>query len=187
MLVSGSAFSQGLISGVMERLEFGLKAGANYSDFVDAPFATDPLTGYHAGGTLNFRLSKQLSIQEDILYSLQGARSKSILSEKEDIKLHYITVPILLRFKTRFGLYVEAGAQAAMLINEDVPASAGYEKFAEKLDASAVGGIGFHSKSGVGLGLRYVYGFTKVGNKNNALVRPDFTSSTAQASIFYTF
>ena len=187
MLLSTGAFSQGLVSGVMKRLEFGIKAGAGYSDFVNANFATDPLMGYHFGATIGFKLNDRLSVQEDILYSLQGATAKSDLLGKEDIKLHYMTIPILLRYKTRSGFYVEGGAQAAMLIKEDVPGLTGDQKFARKVDAGAVGGIGFQSKMGLGVGVRYIYGFTKIGDTNNPLVKPDFTTSTAQASIFYTF
>ena len=187
MLMSTGAFSQGLVPSLMKRLEFGIKAGANYADFVHASFPTDPLTGYHFGATIGFKLNNRLSIQEDIMYSLQGAKAKSILLNDQDIKLHYMSIPILLRYKTRSGFYVEAGAQAAMLVKEDVPGLTDDQKFAKKVDAGAVGGIGFHSKIGLGIGLRYVYGFTKIGETGNTLFKPDFTTSNAQASIFYTF
>lgn len=187
MLMSTGAFSQGLVPGLMKRLEFGIKAGVGYSDFVNANFATDPLVGYHFGGTIGFKLNDRFSIQEDILYSMQGAKAKSDILGKEDIKLHYMTVPILLRYKTRSGFYLEGGAQAAMLIKEEVPGLAGDQKFAKKVDAGAVGGIGFQSKMGLGMGVRYIYGFTKIGDTGNPIIKPDFTTWTAQASIFYTF
>lgn len=187
MLTSAGAFSQGLVPGLMKKLEFGIKAGAGYSDFVNANFATDPLVGYHFGGTIGFKLNDRFSIQEDILYSLQGAKTKSDIFGKKEIKLHYMTIPILLRYKTRSGFYVEGGAQAAMLIKEDVPGLSADQKFAKKVDAGAVGGIGFHSKMGLGIGVRYVYGFTKIGDTSNPIIKPDFTTSTAQASVFYTF
>lgn len=187
MLLSTGAFSQGLVAGLKKRLEFGIKAGAGYSDFVNANFSTDPLVGYHFGGTIGFKFNDRFSIQEDILYSLQGARAKSDLLGKKDIKLHYMTIPILLRYKTHSGFYVEGGAQAAMLISEDLPGLRGDQKFAKKVDAGAVGGIGFHSKIGLGVGVRYIYGFTEIGQADNPIVKPNFTTSTAQASIFYIF
>jgi hypothetical protein len=187
MLTSAGAFSQGLVSGLKNKLEFGIKAGVGYSDFVNANFATDPLVGYHFGGTIGFKLNDRFSIREDILYSMQGAKTKSDILGKQDIKLHYMTIPILLRYKTRSGFYVEGGAQAAMLIKEDVPGLTSDQKFAKKVDAGAVGGIGFQSKMGLGVGVRYIYGFTKIGDTGNPIVKPDFTTSAAQASISYTF
>lgn len=187
VLMSAGAFSQGLVPGLMKKLEFGIKAGVGYSDFVNANFATDPLVGYHFGGTIGFKLNDRFSIREDILYSLQGAKTTSDILGKQDIRLHYMTIPILLRYRTKSGFYVEGGAQAAMLIKEDVPGLSGDQKFAKKVDAGAVGGIGFHSKMGLGIGVRYIYGLTKIGDTGNPIVKPDFTTSTAQASIFYTF
>ncbi|NRF38051.1 porin family protein [Pedobacter foliorum] len=182
----GQTKSEGFVQVLLNRLEFGIKAGANYSDFTDASFATDPLVGFHAGGTVAFKLGKNFSVQEDILFSAVGAKSNNNEFGKQDIKLYYVSVPVLFRYKTNFGLYAEAGTQASFKVKEDVAGLAGGD-FAKKLDFAATGGIGFQSKMGLGIGARYIYGLSKVGNFDASGSRNNFKNNNAQVSLFYTF
>jgi hypothetical protein len=59
--------------------------------------------------------------------------------------------------------------------------------FAKLLDLSAAGGIGYQSKSGFGIGARYVAGLSTVGDFKPSNVSPDFRNSVIQVSIFYIF
>src|SRR6185369_6659505 len=76
ILTSTHCFSQGMVKGLLGRLTFGLKAGANYSNYMNADFATDGIVGFHAGALVNFRLSNSWSVQEEFLFSTQGAKMK---------------------------------------------------------------------------------------------------------------
>lgn len=183
VLVSAKGFSQGLF----KRLEFGLRAGVNYSNFTDASFPTDPLVGFHAGGTMAFKITKNFLIQEDFLFSSQGAKVKGSSDlGSQDLKLYYISVPFLLKYRGNSGFYVEAGPQMGMKAKEDISGWSGSD-FAKKLDLAAVGGIGYQSKIGLGVGVRYVYGLSKVGDFNLSNINNDFKNNSAQASIFYVF
>jgi hypothetical protein len=176
------SFAQGL----MQRLEFGVKAGASYSNFTNASFPTDPLVGFHAGGTVAFKLTKNFLIQEEFLFSSEGAKSTGNVFGKGDIKLYYISVPILLKYRTNMGFYVEAGTQAGMKVKEDI-AGVSNSDFAKKIDFGAVGGIGYQSKMGLGIGARYIYGLSSVGNFNGTAIKNDFKNNNAQVSVFYVF
>jgi hypothetical protein len=44
--------------GIMQRLSFGNKRGANYSNYVNADFTTQALVGFHAGALIDFRWAK---------------------------------------------------------------------------------------------------------------------------------
>jgi hypothetical protein len=182
VLVSTQSFSQGF----MNRISFGLKAGANYSNYTNADFATEGLVGFHAGGLVNFRITDNLSIQEEFLFSSQGAKVKNDLFGKENVNVSYITVPFLLKYRTNIGLYIEAGPQVGMRAKEDV-GNTSMGDFAKKLDLAAAAGIGYQTKGGFGFGVRYVAGLSKVGNFNISNVKTDFRTSVAQASIFYIF
>lgn len=190
VLCAGKTFAQqkneSFIQGLLNRLEFGIKAGANYSDFTDASFVTDPLVGFHAGATVGFKLTNNLSIQEDFLFSAVGAKNIGDEFGKQDIKLYYVSVPVLLRYKTNFGLYAEAGTQASFKVKEDVAGLTNAD-FARKLDFAATGGVGFQSKMGLGIGARYIYGLSKVGNFDSSGFRDNFKNNNAQVSLFYTF
>lgn len=186
VIFSTSASAQGILGGVLDRLHFGVKAGGNYSNFTNADFGTDPLMGFHAGAIVNFRLISGLSVQQEFLFSTQGAKIKddSNIFNKEKLKLSYISVPILLKYNTPIGLYFEAGPQFNMLISD--ANDTGFDKFADKVDAGIAGGIGFQIRN-IGIGARYYTGLTKVGRFDSSDIKPDFKNSVAQASIFYIF
>jgi hypothetical protein len=186
VLFSTQSFSQSFTQGLLQRMEFGLKAGVNYSNFTNAGFATDPLIGFHAGGTVAFKITKNFLIQEEFLFSSEGVKNKSNEFGKEDIKLYYVSVPILLKYRTNFGFYAEAGTQVGLKAKEEVAGLSGSE-FAKKIDFGAVGGIGYQSKIGLGIGVRYIYGVSKVSDLNVSGVKSDFKNSNAQVSVFYVF
>ncbi len=182
VLMSTQCFSQGLL----KRLQFGVKAGANYSNYTNASFSTDALVGFHAGAIVGFKITSKLSIQEEFLFSSQGAKVKGNLFGNENVKVNYITVPFLIKYRTLPGIYIEAGPQVGMRANEDVSGMQAGD-FAKKLDLSAVAGIGYQSKIGLGIGARYVAGLSKVGDFTTSNISPDFRNSVIQASVFYIF
>ncbi|WP_170982859.1 porin family protein [Dyadobacter frigoris] len=186
MLASVNGFAQGTMKDIMKRIQVGVTAGGNYSDFMNADFDTEGLPGFHAGLILGFKINDKLSIQEEFLFSQQGAKLKGDFLEKQDLKLYYMSIPILLKYRTKSGVYFEAGPQASFKVKEDVVGITG-EDFAEKLDFGVAGGLGFQSKSGFGIGARYVYGFSPVGAFKTSAVKKDFTNTVAQVSIFYIF
>src|SRR5476651_217410 len=96
VLVSAKGFSQSIFS----RLEFGLKAGANYSNFTNADFPTDPLIGFHGGATVAFKFTNNFMVQEEFLFSTQGAKIKGGTLGEQDLKLYYMSVPLLLKYRT---------------------------------------------------------------------------------------
>jgi hypothetical protein len=186
VLASTGAYSQSMMKNIVKRLSFGLKGGVNYSDFTDANFETEGLVGFHAGAIVNFRISDSFSVQQEFLFSTQGAKTTSSTFGGQDIKLYYASVPVLLKYKTKFGLYVEAGTQVGFRVKEDLQGLNGND-FSKKLDIGAVGGIGFQSKSGFGIGARYIAGLQKVGDFKLGNISPDLKNNVAQASLFYMF
>lgn len=186
LITAQAGFSQS----IWKRFHVGIKGGANYSNFTNASFDTEGLTGYHGGLIVNFALTDKLSIQEEFLYSTQGAKVKSGFSLKDpDLKLSYLSVPLVLKYHTNIGLYGEIGGQANMLL-EDAK-NTGYKDFADKIDAGAVAGLGYQFKTGpvkgLGIGARYYHGFMNVGKFTSSSVQGDFKNSVVQGSIFYIF
>jgi hypothetical protein len=184
------SFGQRFFGGMMQRLTFGVKAGGNYSNFTNADFNTEGLAGFHAGAIVNFRLSDKWSIQEEFLYSTQGAKIKNkLFGTNEDLKLSYLAVPIVVKYHSNSGIYGELGFQTNMLI-EDAK-NTGFKDFAQKIDAGGVGGFGYQFKEGpvkgLGLGARYYYGLMDVGTFNSSVIKPDFKNNTMQVSVFYIF
>lgn len=189
ILFTSSSFSQSFFKNVADRLYFGVKAGANYSDFTNAGFDTEGLVGFHGGAIVGYNINEHFAVQEEFLYSTQGAKIKGGLMDGQDIKLSYLAVPILLKYKTNFGLYLEAGPQIGILIDEDFT-SLGINsdaKFAEKIDGGAAAGIGYQFPNGLGIGARYYMSFTDLTKVKTAGFKSDFQNNSAQLSLFYTF
>lgn len=188
LLLSINAFSQGFIKGLTQRLSFGLKAGGNYSNYTntDGQFTSDGLASFHAGALVDFKLTKNLYFQEEFLFSTQGAKIKDDVFGKNNVQVSYLAVPVLLQFRTNIGLYIEAGAQTSLRLGDNLNKTT-YSQFAKQLDMGVAGGIGYLSKTGLGIGVRYIGGMTKVANFNINNVQPNFRNSMAQASIFYIF
>ncbi|MBL4559366.1 MAG: PorT family protein [Labilibaculum sp.] len=185
-VISTQAFGQSFL----ERFHFGIKAGTNYSDFIDTDFDTKGLTGFHGGVIVAFDISDRWAIQEDFMFSIQGTKLKNDLFE-EDVKISYLNVPIVLQYHSKMGLYIEAGPQFNMLIDDYDGLDD--EDFAEKIDVGAVGGIGYHFNKdgglkGFGIGARYYIGLTKVSEFNfSNFDNADYKQGVVQVSLFYIF
>ncbi|OKS87488.1 hypothetical protein RG47T_2949 [Mucilaginibacter polytrichastri] len=166
-------------------MEFGLTAGGNASNFTSANFPTDPLPGFQAGLTVAYKFTDNFMVQEEFLYAMQGAKVKGGILGTQDIKLSYASVPILLKYRTNSGLFVEAGPQAGFKVKEDIGGITD-AKYFKKVDFGMVGGVGYKSSIGLGIDARYVYGLQKV-QEVPSVVLGDFKNNSIQASIFYVF
>lgn len=190
MLATLQAPAQSVMKDILSRLHYGMRAGAQASNFTHAPFSTNGLAGFHAGLLIDYRLSQHLSIEEDFLFSTQGAEvSDHTFTERRDLRLSYLAVPVVLKYRARSGLYVEAGMQTAMLLAD--ASHTGLGDFANSIDAGAVAGLGYQQRlekgNGWGVGVRYFQGFTDVGRFRSPALRSDFTNSLAQLSVSYIF
>lgn len=185
VLASTNCFSQSFAQKIMSKLEFGIEAGVNYSNFTNAAFPTDPLVGFHAGATVAYKFTNNFMVQEEFLFSTQGAKVKGGDLGTQDLKLSYVSVPFLLKYRTNSGFFIEAGPQVGIKVKEEVAGLNGTD-FAKKIDMAVAGGIGFQSKMGLGIGARYVYGVQKVADLNVGSLN-NFKNNNVQASIFYVF
>ena len=175
LLVSTMSFSQSF--------SFGPKAGLNISNYTGGNIDAEALVGHHIGGVANYGFGKVFSIQPEVLFSTQGAKVNNG-GKKDDFKVSYVTVPVMLKFKTNGGFYFEFGPQVGFRTKSDLGDQT-INNFAKNLDLSAGAGIGFQSKIGLGIGARYIAGLSKVGDFSGNNIDPDFKNSVIQASIFW--
>ncbi|WP_336517479.1 porin family protein [Pollutibacter soli] len=179
LVISGTTYAQ--------KFQVGLKAGMNASNFTGGNIDSKTLLGFHAGTNFNFLLGNNFSISPEILFSSQGAKYNELGTEK-NLKVSYIQVPVLAKFRFNGGLYLEAGPQVGFKVGEDVDIpNQTIDNFAKNLDLGIGAGLGFHSRSGFGIGARYIAGLSKVGDFNASEMNPDFKNSVIQLSLFYTF
>lgn len=107
-----------------EKMQFGLKAGLNYSNVYDErtdEFYSDPKFGFAGGMFLRIPISKYLGIQPEILYSQKGFKGEGVLLDSEydfTRTTSYIDVPIQLAFKPSEYLTIVAGPQYSYLVSQ---------------------------------------------------------------------
>ncbi|PJJ48573.1 porin family protein [Hymenobacter chitinivorans] len=96
--------------------QLGVKAGLNAA-VLQGTVGTDATyqTSYHAGIFYEMKvIDPILSIQPELLYSLQGTERKSDLVNYRS-KLHYLNLPVLAKV-TLGPVYAEAGPQVGFLL-----------------------------------------------------------------------
>jgi len=111
----------------MAQFGVGLKAGANITKVEGKSFKDEFRYGYHLGGFAEIGLGDKLSIQPEVLFNQFQTRVDSTFrsvynvrfAENRDIKLNYLSIPILLNYKLGKSLSLQAGPQYAILMQKD--------------------------------------------------------------------
>jgi len=108
-------------------IKFGVKAGANFSTLTGDAVADDVemKPGFHAGGLVEIKFTDKLSLQPEVLFSLQGAKTSdrfddglgNIERTESKVNLSYINVPVMLKFYPVKGFFIQAGPQVGFLVS----------------------------------------------------------------------
>ena len=169
------------------QVNFGLKAGVNFSSFTGSDASgSSTLTGFHAGGLVNIPISSMFSIQPELLYSGEGAKETGTSDNK--LSLGYINIPVLVQYNSSpdQGIYAETGPQLGILISakeKDAGVSTDVKSSVKSTAVSWLLGIGYKLSGGVGFGARYAFGLTKIPSDKTA----DIKSNVISVSVFKTF
>ncbi|NDK57539.1 porin family protein [Pontibacter fetidus] len=149
---------------------FGLRVGANYSDFRgdNAPENTDRIFGAHAGLTANIPVSADnfFSVQPEALFSMKGAKGT------DDLRLYYVDIPVLARVNTGL-LYFEAGPQLSVNVGDNVDNDAIIQPDYRRTGLGYVAGLGIGTPLGVSVGVRYNSDISKLFDEGDAEVYND--------------
>src|SRR5688572_7457768 len=91
------------------QFSIGAKAGANITKIDGKSFKDEFRYGYHLGGFAEIGIGKKWAIQPEVLFSQYQTRLDSTFShvyqdavdfsEYKDIKLNYLSIPIMLNYK----------------------------------------------------------------------------------------
>ncbi|HWY13199.1 MAG TPA: porin family protein [Bacteroidia bacterium] len=129
--ITGNGMAQENKTDFRDKLTFGLKAGANYSNVYDAQgeeFRANAKFGGVAGAFLAIPIGKYIGIQPEILYSQKGFQATGrILDGTYNFTRtsSYLDVPLLFVLKPSEFLSVVGGPQYSYLVRQrDVFANA---------------------------------------------------------------
>ncbi len=107
----------------MAQFTLGIKGGATLSKIDGKAFKDEFNTGYHLGGFLEIGLGGRLSIQPEVLFNQVNTKRDTAFSNVfapnfSDVKLNYLSIPILLNYKLGNILSLQAGPQFGVLMSQ---------------------------------------------------------------------
>jgi len=125
VLVAGILLAQAAFA----QFTVGIKGGTNITKVEGKAFRDEFRYGYHLGGFAEIGLGGRLGIQPEVLFNQYQTRADSSfknvyqnatdISNYKDVKLNYLTIPILLNYKLGNILSLQAGPQFGILISQD--------------------------------------------------------------------
>ena len=200
------------------QIQLGIKGGLNVSElmtskdqylFVNGNKQTVknfPNSEWNGGLVVSIPLKKNFSLQPEVLYSVQGATAKPsygyLVSSSEEYKLGYLNIPILLKYNSPVGVFLETGPQFGLLlnakVNETVVGAAHTVSYDVKgqFKSTDIGwalGAGYLSPIDLGIDIRYTLGLTNISNASAAgmqvvpVQNGNMKNGVLQITLFYLF
>lgn len=175
-----------------QRLKFGIRGGANINKIEGVSFSDEFTYGYHLGGGLEMMFGNVIGIQPEVLFNqsnLQTGYSFDTLYQSinpgtlKNVKLNYLSIPILLNIKPLPFLTLQAGPQFGILMSQEKSMLEDGKEAFRNGNISMVGGIQIH------LMQFRIYGRYGVGlnNMNDIDNRDKWKSQTGQVGLAYMF
>lgn len=129
--------------------------------------------GYHLGGFAELGLGGKLGIQPEVLWNQYQTRADSSfshvyqnsvsISNYQNVKLNYLSIPLLLNYKLGSLLSLQAGPQYGILLDQSKNLIQNGKEAFKNGDFSLVGGAQIHI-SKIRLQGRYVVGLSNVND-----------------------
>lgn len=128
----------------------GIKAGANLNMIDGQAFSETFDLTYHLGGFAEINVNKKWGIQPELLWNQTSGKTSSFKTlyatvanptGSENIKLNYLSIPVLLRYNIGSMLTLNAGPQFGILIKDDNTLLKNGQSAFKSGDFSMVGGV----------------------------------------------
>ena len=143
IIVSASTFANA------QKLHVGIKAGANMNKISGMEFKSGYELGYHAGLFSEVYLGKKFAIQPELLWNQVNTKkamgSQSVINGWKDsttnIRLKYLTVPLMIKYHLTNSLALNVGAQYGILIDQQNSTFGNAKEAIKSGDLSVIGGF----------------------------------------------
>lgn len=173
----------GFSANAQQEVKYGPKAGVNFANLSNTE-SSKMLTGFYVGGVAEIKFSDKFSVQPELMYSAQGAKSKYsdtfsgvTVDYKDTFKLDYISIPILAKYYIAEGFSVEAGPQFSFLVKSEIKSEGSalgvsetdktdVKDFTNSFDFGIGAGVAYDLANGFFANARYNFGLTDVWKEN---------------------
>ncbi|MFV8327187.1 porin family protein [Flavobacterium sp. ZS1P14] len=137
-----------------EAMSFGAKGGLNLATVTNAD-GSKTLVGFHIGFFGEFMLGDDFALQPEVLYSTQGTDF-----DNGDLKLDYITVPVMLKYYVADAFSLELGPQIGFLVSAEED-GVDIKSDVKSIDFGINFGASYDVTENFMLGARYNLGVTR--------------------------
>ncbi len=148
----------------------GIKGGANINKIIGKSFNDEFSYGYHLGGFAEIGLSEKFTIQPEVLFNEYKQDTASsfnavydLKSNLSNIKLNYLTIPILLNYNASKILSLQVGPQFGILMDQNVTVVENGKQAFKNGAFSMLGGVQLKF-SGFRVYGRYALGLTNLND-----------------------
>ncbi len=170
-----------------QNLKYGIKAGANFANITGDVQGAKTKVDFNAGAFVKFHLTEAISLQPELYYSGQGAKSDNP-GEKGKINLGYLNLPVLFQYNVKGGFFAETGPQIGFLLSAkakpDGGGSVDIKDAFKKTDFDWAFGVGYLTPMNLGINARYNLG---LGNIVDGSGDGKAHNSVIQVGVFYAF
>jgi hypothetical protein len=173
----------------MAQFNFGVKAGTNISKIDGKSFKDQFNYGYLAGGFIEIGLGGKLGFQPEVLFTQNQGKVDSNFkviyqnafadAKSGNVKLNYLSIPVLLNYKLGNALSLQAGPQFSILMNKDKNLLENGKAAFNDGDLSLLGGLQLKI-SKVRIAGRYGIGLNNINDIDN---RDKWKSQAIQLSL----
>ena len=163
------------VSGFAQGFHLGVKGGVNLYKIDSKSFKEEFKTGYNAGVFAEIDFSDVVGIQPEILWNQSQTRTTKEfddiynggVSNLKNVKLDYLSIPLLLNLRPSKLLSFQLGPQYGILISKrDDLVDNGRNAF-KSGDFSVLGGVQLNIGSAK-VGGRYVVGLSNINDLNDS-------------------
>lgn len=168
-------------------VRIGAKLGANLNKVSGKSFSEEFDLSYHVGGFLEIDISKKIGLQPEVYFNQATATRSTEFgtiysanpNANTDIKLNYLSIPILLRYNVGKMVTLQAGPQFSILMNNDKTLLQNGQEAFKGGDFAMAGGVTLNLK------MLRVYGRYNIGlsNINDIDDRDEWKSQQLQLGI----
>jgi len=157
-----------------QSIHAGLKVGSNINKISGQSFKDEFTYGYHAGAFLQVGLGSKWTIQPEILYNQVNTDTSNRFSELyklsvnkiSNIKLSYLSIPVLLNYNLGNNFALQAGPQFGILLDQNRDLLQNGKDAFSKGDFSMLAGVQIKLSS-LRIYGRYVIGLNNLNDIDN--------------------
>ena len=150
-----------------KEIYIGIKSGLNLCSITNSDeegVSSSTLAGFHIGVLGEFRLGDNFAVQPELLYSTQGVKL-GFEGEKGDLKMDYITVPLMVKYYVIESFSFELGPQIGFLTSAKATSGGESVDVKDTMKTTDFGlnfGLGYNITENFNFGLRYNLGLTQI-------------------------